>query len=364
MIFCGSLHLSPAHLKLRKQTLPGPKEKVRLFSASIRTSLHFLCQYLKLNSQSEILVPAYNCGTEIDPFIQFGAKVIPYKINRECSIDFKDLESKITDQTKILYVTPFHGFPEGMEKARLLASSKNILLIEDCALAFFRSHEYAADISLFSLPKFFPVADGGILEIGKGDFPDMTWPERSIAFQHQIQSLSMVLRTLLSNGAGAFRKSPERVQTPQGELRKLPENYYFNNQLINRNMSSLSRGILEHLDFSAIALRRRENYRKLFAHLKNNQSIKLLYGDLPEKVVPLHLPFLTEERDRLNRELNKRKIRSKCWWAGFHRAVNWSQFPDAVYLKNHLISLPVHQNLTERHMAYIGETVNAVTGQC
>jgi hypothetical protein len=48
------------------------------------------------------------------------------------------------------------------------------------------------------------------------------------------------------------------------------------------------------------------------------------------------------------------------WWAGYHRSFNWDEFPEACYLKDHLLTLPIHQDLGVTQMKYIGRCVNEI----
>ncbi|MCK4797562.1 MAG: hypothetical protein KAT05_09285, partial [Spirochaetes bacterium] len=59
-----------------------------------RIGVFHLCQLLNLDKESEVLVPAYNCGSEIDPLLKYGVKVIAYKVKRNCEIDLEDLEKR------------------------------------------------------------------------------------------------------------------------------------------------------------------------------------------------------------------------------------------------------------------------------
>jgi dTDP-4-amino-4,6-dideoxygalactose transaminase len=41
------------------------------------------------------------------------------------------------------------------------------------------------------------------------------------------------------------------------------------------------------------------------------------------------------------------------WWAGFHREFDWAGFPEAKYLKEHVLAIPVHQQLTKQNIDHI-----------
>ncbi|MCX5704161.1 MAG: DegT/DnrJ/EryC1/StrS family aminotransferase [Candidatus Omnitrophica bacterium] len=145
-----------------------------------RTGIRHACRLLGLGSGTEVLAPAYNCGSEIDALLDSGASVVLYRIDRCCKIDIEDLRSRITSKTKAIYVTHYFGFPQGMGEIRELCSIYKIYLIEDCALSLFSSDGLkklgdCGEIAVFSLPKTLPVPDGGVLVINNPDIMQGPW---------------------------------------------------------------------------------------------------------------------------------------------------------------------------------------------
>ena len=51
-----------------------------------RCGLGLLCQHWGLRTGDEVLMPAYNCGTEVDPFVSYGLDVILYRVDRNAKI--------------------------------------------------------------------------------------------------------------------------------------------------------------------------------------------------------------------------------------------------------------------------------------
>jgi dTDP-4-amino-4,6-dideoxygalactose transaminase len=80
-----------------------------------RCGLGLLCKHWKLQAGDEVLVPAYNCGTEIDPFMHYGLNVIFYKVDQHANIDFEDLLQRVTHRTKVIYVTHYFGWPQDIK---------------------------------------------------------------------------------------------------------------------------------------------------------------------------------------------------------------------------------------------------------
>jgi hypothetical protein len=73
-----------------------------IFTHKGRSGLGLLCHHWNLKVGYEVLMPAYNCGTEIDPFIYHGLRIIFYRVNNEAQIDLNDLQRRVTTKTKVI----------------------------------------------------------------------------------------------------------------------------------------------------------------------------------------------------------------------------------------------------------------------
>lgn len=80
-----------------------------MFTYQARFAISLICQLFHIGSGDEILVPAYNCGAEVDPFVWAGAKVVFYRVDNRAAIDVKDIIRRVTPSTRIFYVTHFFG---------------------------------------------------------------------------------------------------------------------------------------------------------------------------------------------------------------------------------------------------------------
>jgi len=53
--------------------------------------------------------------------------------------------------------------------------------------------------------------------------------------------------------------------------------------------------------------------------------------------------------------LRRLSIPAIAWWAGYHRSfMNLIEFPEAARLKDHLLALPIHQDLNGAQIEFIG----------
>lgn len=326
------------------------------FSFNTRVAIRKACDLLGLMPGDEVLAPAYNCGSELDPLLQAGLSVRLYPVDRRLSIDPDAIEPMMGPQTRALYLTHYFGFlrPETQELRRV-CDRHGLVLIEDCALSLLSGLPPAdgrvGDVAVFCFYKFFPVVQGGALVVNN---PAMAHPgfDRPAPFKAIARELArQSIRTALGPLRGHLRRQ-DRPETglPPGDLPDMPSHYYFNPDLQNRRMSAITAWQLQHLDPTDAIRRRRQNYLTLRDHIADIPGITVMEHNLPADVCPLGLPILVKTRDAVARALSAKGLASTPWWSGYHRKLDWSQTSDARYLKDHLLLLSVHQDLDTTQM--------------
>jgi perosamine synthetase len=344
-----------------------------------RTGIRFIPELLGLEQGSEILVPSYNCGAEIDPLIKYGIKIVPYRIDRSCNADIYDISNRITHKTKAIYVTHYFGFPQKIDAIMNVCKQHILYLIEDCALSLFsRSAERKlgsfGDVSIFSLIKSLPVPDGGVLMINNKELQNVNWhmypPEKLRILRGLLPLIkSTVLKGILKINAlkplylfimklDSKRKISHirnDVSDSKNKTILSPEQYYDGN-LSNRKMSSVAKYLLNTFDVDDIIMRRRRNFN-LFQSLITNCDIEPLFKELPEGVCPLCFPMFSKNRNYLQIKLYERNIYTDTWWDGYHKSIDWDCYPDACYLKENILTLPIHEGLDDQDIACIAENL-------
>jgi len=134
-----------------------------------------------------------------------------------------------------------------------------------------------------------------------------------------------------------------------------PEQYY-DEKLSNRKMSSVAKYLLNTFDVDDIIIRRRRKFN-LFQSLITNCDIEPLFKELPEGVCPLCFPIFYKNRNYLQIKLYERNIYTDTWWDGYHKAINWDSYPDACYLKENILTLPIHEGLDDQDITCIAENL-------
>lgn len=340
-----------------------------------RIGLGLLCRQWQFKPGDEVLVPSYNCGSEIDPFVKYGLCIGFYRIDQATRIDEEDLYRRISPKTRLIYVTHYFGWPQELRNLSEFCRNKGIYLVEDCALSLFSTPTNCpigvlGDAAIYSFPKSLPVPDGGALVVTRGSqmpsggsqVPRLTAIVRS--------SMPLVKRTCLrkADKVGFYSTLPswvtrnrKRQETPRTEYGypEMPNSYYYDRTFEGCSCSAITRHILNHVRVEDIRSVRRQNYLHLIENLKLSKGYALLYHDLPEGVVPLYFPVLVEDRESMCREINDSGISAISWWSGYHKELDWSSFPDARYLKDHVLAIPIHQQMSPHKMQYVVDQLNS-----
>ena len=116
----------------------------------------------------QVLLPAYHCKSMVEPVIWRGAEPVFYRIGYDTFPDLDDVTQALTPRSRAILVPHYFGFPQNMQLIRDFCDQHHLILIEDCAHAFFGLHAGQplgsfGDYAIASAWKFYPVPNGGCL---------------------------------------------------------------------------------------------------------------------------------------------------------------------------------------------------------
>lgn len=346
-----------------------------IFTYQGRYAIALLCELLRIGPGDEVIMPAYNCGAEVDPFVWAGAKVVLYRVDNKGIIDIEDIMQRVTSSTRVIYITHFFGWPQDIGALAAWCKNKGLYLIEDCALSLFSKGPSNAigqigDAAIYSFVKSLPVPDGGALVLNRTRWNEnkrFKTPLYSNTFRNCLPLLKKwfmhtnklwahyeFTRNIL---AKSWLKQP--IDQKCEMYPEMPLSNYFDHKKKDWSISRLSKGILHMANPVKLVEIRRRNYQYLHNALCNIPSIQLLFDDLPDDVCPLSFPFFVNDRNRCCNALEDKGI-LVGGWPSYHRGFDWKEFPEARHLKNDLLTLPVHQSLDVQHMEYIAECVKSI----
>lgn len=346
---------------------PAPFQGDLVITESGRSAIALACRIWGLGERDQVLVPAYNCGSEISPYVAAGARLRFYRVNERAQIDVADLLRRLNDQTRVVHITHYFGWPAELGDLVPECRRRGIKILEDCALSLFSGGTGAiGDAVIFSLRKSLPCGDGGGLMLR--DAGDWTRLLERASFRTSTRAALSMAKYWVRGLAGiptmqnSTRAGSAPSVDPATGLPDLPAPYYATRAARYHRGSRFAAGALKRSNPADIVQRRRDNYAFLYRELADTKGLEVLWREpaLPRGMCPLGFPILVANKLLWCDRLNAAGISVSPWWHGCHRGLDWHQFPEALRLKSQLLLLPVHQRLAAREMAYLAAVARAL----
>lgn len=345
----------------------------RMFpSFNTRVAIRAVCDLMGLHPGDEVLAPAYNCGSELDPLIHANLSVRLFPVAEDLVADPTRIEPLITSQTKVLYVIHYFGVIQpALAELRKLCDRHGLRMIEDCALSLLSgttpAEGHVGDVSVFCFYKFVPVLGGGALVINAPDLQtsnpfDRPAPRKVVTKTLARTGLTTLLGSTRAKGLMQTLKgkvAAEAEASKSDQLEDIPGHYYFDPALLKTQMSVFTSRSLRAFSVTQAVSTRRANWQLYRDLLEDIPDLRLLLPDIAPETCPLNMPILVADRDRVVQALQSKGIGATPWWAGFNRNLDWSGQEEAMGLKNKALSLPLHQYLGAAHLDYIAAHLRA-----
>ncbi|MGH9237502.1 MAG: DegT/DnrJ/EryC1/StrS family aminotransferase [Vicinamibacterales bacterium] len=333
---------------------------------------HLFRALLETNPGLTVLAPDYNSGNEILAMRAAGAALRYYPMRRDMTLDPDEIEwSCRRHNPDLLYVIHYAGWPQPMADIVDLCRRRGMLLVEDCALALLsetggRPLGSFGDWSVFCLYKTLPLPNGALL-VQNG--PRLESLERlALRGAGAASVLGRTAELMVqrirgrANGVGAALQVVKRgVGRAAGVLSVRRANVGdigFNLDEVDLAMSPVSQRLLERFDYGDIRRRRVENYRRLAERL-GGDAIPV-FRALPEGVCPLFFPVLVDDKHETAERLRARGVDALEFWNDSSEPGGHEMGPDAQFLRRHVLELPIHQDLTARHIDHIARQMSGL----
>ncbi|MGA7235519.1 MAG: hypothetical protein WBY44_07560 [Bryobacteraceae bacterium] len=147
---------------------------------------------------------------------------------------------------------------------------------------------------------------------------------------------------------------------PEKPLYVFPNGTSFLPWMADFPMSRLSKYLLPHFPILDIAAKRRANYVYLLEMAGRIEGVQPLFEQLAPDVVPWVLPVLIGERPDAHKRLRALGIPAVTWGGVRDARILASEFPDADFLYDRLVFLPIHQSLERADLDRIADAVAKV----
>ena len=366
------LHPTSLLERPRCANLPFPLSAPNgLYFFRARNAIYHLVRSLGLVQEGKILVPDYHSGSEVWAIRAAGAAVCYYHIGRDLQPDLAQVRRLCeSEKPRALLTIHYNGWSQPIEDLAELCAERQITLIEDCAHAMLSANVDRplgtyGHYSVFCLYKSLPVPNGGLL-LCNGEVPEALTrldlqPAGMLSVSGRTAELLLTwLRSrafgvatsmsALKRNAGRLLNAVHLTRLPIGEVG-------FDLRAVNAAISPLSLSLLETFDYQEIVRRRRHNFLYLRQRLAGRAE--LLRHDLPDGMCPLFFPLLVSDKPTAAAALRMRGIAAVETWNYGDGQARGSQFADAQFLRDHVLELPIHPDLTTEQLEYMaGQVMN------
>jgi dTDP-4-amino-4,6-dideoxygalactose transaminase len=363
---------APAHPVLSKGTLGFGRGVASVLDAgpaahtvSGRMALALALERLGVGPGARVLLPSYHCLALVEPVVRAGAVPVFYGIRPDLAVDVDDVARK-AEGARALLAIHYFGFPQPeMARLRALCDARGLVLIEDCAHAFFGLFDgkpvgALGDVAIASTWKFFAVQEGGCL-VARGKRQRL----RGAGLRYEAKSMANAIERAWAMGRlpllralawplfrlkDALRDRRRRGGGPPAPSHDVPTgSLEFDERWVGKRASRFTRLVLALSDRKRIAARRRENYRILLDGFHGLPGMRALCGAPPEGVVPYVFPVLVED-DRVFPALKRRGVPivrfGEFLWEGVEDRV-------ALELSRKVLQFPCHQEMTRAELDWI-----------
>lgn len=301
----------------------------------------------------EILVPAFNCGSEVEALVR--AELVPrfYEATETLTPDPAELESLLGSRTRALFLIHYLGFPQDSARWRTWCDERGLLLLEDCAHVWDgavdgRPVGSYGDIAIYSLSKTLGIPGGLLVSKLPSSLPPA--------------SRSMDLLPLLKGHAGevaarfGWTPSTHRAFPQVRQVAFSPgDPLAFDHP---RGASPITRFLLERMELASVLNRRRSNYQQLLIACADR--VPPPFATLIEGASPLVFPVAVADGPLVSDRLRMLGIAARPWWSHLHPSLPAKTFPRAVAWHTRFIVVPVHQRLRSQDVERVREALRAL----
>ena len=253
----------------------------------------------------------------------------------------------------------YFGFAQpGTERIAAVCRAKGVPLIEDCSHALLsrsngRPIGSAGTAATFSLYKTFGTSEGGALRFDRR-FESPRRPR--VAWSAQWGSIRRRWRDRppLARAEEVIRRRFRR----RNEIawRRIFEDPWH----APRGISQLSLAMIERFDPAEIVARRRRNYARLDAMLRDAAGYRPVAVSLPDECCPLYLPIFIRNRHDAFVKLFASRIEPFIFGMFHHPAMMIDAFPESRMMRDDILCLPIHHDVGDADIERVAALVRAV----
>ena len=308
-------------------------------------ALQIALMALDLKRGDEIITTNFSFASTIEVILLLGLKPVVIDIDpKSFNINPNLIQDKITKRTRA--IIPVHLFGQScrMEEILEIANKNNLQVIEDNAQALGSTYKFSNSQKQMS---------GTIGDIATTSF----FPSKNLG--------------CYGDGGAIFTNSDKLAYKMRGIVNHgMYERYYHDEIGVNSRLDSIQAAILNvKLKYLDKYNKRRQEaaslYNTSFARI-DEIEVPFVESDIDSHVYHQYtLKIINGKRDELADHLQKNKIPFGIYYPlGFHEQKAYKQefisdndFPETNKVKDQVISLPMHTELTKKQIKFITNTI-------
>lgn len=310
-----------------------------------RDALHSVFSALGAPRGTPVWCPSFHCGMEVRAAAVAGFTPRFYRLRDDLTVDERHLAECLGEAAGPVLLIHYFGFAQpGIARIATLCRRKGVPLIEDCSHAFLSRFDSApigtaGTAATFSLYKTFGTSDGGALRFDGAPFETQAGPR--IAWSAQWGSVRRRWRDrppIVRAEETILARFVRRKVTAWRQIFEAPWQ-------AAEGISRLSLALIRRHDPAQIVARRRRNYVRLDALLRDVDGYRPVVPSLPDESCPLYLPLFVRNREDVFVKLFAARVEPFIFGMWQHPAMAADAFPESRAMRDEILCLPIHQDL-------------------
>jgi hypothetical protein len=312
----------------------------------------------------QVWLPDYFCN---EPLASLRKKEISfyfYPIKNDLSPDLDKLEARTIKHgpPDVFILVHYFGFTNCLDEARLFCDKHGVQLLEDCAHLLLPVNGCGQNTAVFSPRKLLSLPEGGLLIMPYNSSAQQTLKfgaNKKLILKWLVLRLSQQVMLTMGISWHCFRKTAignansSYVDKISGNIKIFPNKY------------TLKLLAVMEKDLKQVFEKRRENYIRLLRAVDGIKRVRPVFPLLPDYVCPYAFPLIVYEgRDAVSSKLNHFGIPAASWPdLPLEVLQKRDEHKTAVWLQEHILLLPVHQNLSKKQVEYMTFKLREISGK-
>jgi perosamine synthetase len=324
-----------------------------------RDALYLVFAAIGAGPGTPVWCPSFHCGMEVRAASEAGFAPRFYRLHEDLTIDEEHLARCLADAAGPVLLIHYFGFAQpGTKRIAALCRANGVPLIEDCSHAFLsrcngRAIGTDGNAATFSLYKTFGTSDGGALRLDAAlELP----PRPRVAWSAQWGSIRRRWRDRPP------RAHAEKVIERRFTLRNATawRRIFEDPWQAARGISKLSLALIERSDPVQVVARRRRNYERLDAMLRDAAGYRPVASSLPDESCPLYLPIFVRNRAHTFVKMFAARVEPFIFGMFHHPSMVIDAFPESRAMRDEILCLPIHQEIDDAGIDRVATLVRAV----